>query len=295
MIIGGSKIANKLAALLGLAVLLGLALWFSANQLKQKTTQDVPPAGQVRIEGMLVCLPHRDTSGPQTLECAFGLKDDQGRYFALRDSDPGYGNISGAGTDARVAVEGIFAPGEDDKYQSVGVIEVTSLREVVIENSPVRNLPSDVLPEQIRAKYSVNGSLYAFAMQNNLNYNYPELSGKAIAWHGVLRSADEGQSWEKFLTITDPADPGTPNRKIKYNPVGGFMENGNLYLDIANDQGAGSGEGQMIRFSTGDDGKTWQQAGCFYFIPERYYPEFNQGKTDMLSPHDLDKSAGCVY
>jgi hypothetical protein len=254
-----------------------------------------PQAGPIALQGKIVCLPHRDTSGPQTLECAFGLQDIQGRYFALRDSDPSYKNISGVGSDEQVDIEGNFTPQDDAKYQSLGVIEVMRVSVSLDPNTQLRNLPGDVFPEQIKAKYSVSGNLYAFAIENNANYHLQALVGKNISWHGVLRSKNNAESWEKFFTINDPANPSAVGQKIKYNPVGGFLENGKMLIDIANDQGAGSGEGQLIRFSTNNDGKTWQQEGCYYFMPERYYPDYNQGKTDTLSPHDLERSNDCLY
>jgi hypothetical protein len=35
------------------------------------------------LTGEVVCLPHRDTSGPQTLECAMGLRTESGEYYAV--------------------------------------------------------------------------------------------------------------------------------------------------------------------------------------------------------------------
>ncbi|MEK7101286.1 MAG: hypothetical protein AAB921_04300, partial [Patescibacteria group bacterium] len=35
------------------------------------------------LSGTQVCLPHKDTTGPQTLECAIGMKTDGGEYYAL--------------------------------------------------------------------------------------------------------------------------------------------------------------------------------------------------------------------
>lgn len=35
------------------------------------------------LTGTHVCLPHADTDGPQTLECALGMKTDAGEYYAL--------------------------------------------------------------------------------------------------------------------------------------------------------------------------------------------------------------------
>lgn len=89
-----------------------------------------PPAGAITIQGIMLCLPHRNTSGPQTLECAFGLKDDQGRYYGLRDSDPEYRNISSISMNVRSEVHGIFTPREDTRYQSIGVIEIIDIRSI---------------------------------------------------------------------------------------------------------------------------------------------------------------------
>lgn len=36
--------------------------------------------GVTTLQGMHICLPHLDTSGPQTLECAFGLSTEEGNY-----------------------------------------------------------------------------------------------------------------------------------------------------------------------------------------------------------------------
>lgn len=35
------------------------------------------------LTGVQTCLPHKDTSGPQTMECAIGMQTDAGEYYAL--------------------------------------------------------------------------------------------------------------------------------------------------------------------------------------------------------------------
>jgi hypothetical protein len=104
---------------------------FSKSPSAQVATQ---PAGPVVIKGVIVCLPHRDTTGPQTTECAFGLKDTAGRYYGLHDSSPSYKNISSVPMNTMVEVVGTFAPKEDTKYQSSGMITVTSI--TVVANTP---------------------------------------------------------------------------------------------------------------------------------------------------------------
>ncbi len=90
----------------------------------------VPPAGPITITGTMVCLPHKDTEGPQTLECAFGLLDDSGRYFALSDTDPEYKNVAGVPTNSRVEVQGNFKLQLGSKYQDIGIIEVAKITQL---------------------------------------------------------------------------------------------------------------------------------------------------------------------
>lgn len=87
----------------------------------------IPPTGPITIEGTMVCLPHKNTEGPQTTECAYGLLDDFGRSFALTDTDPTYKNISGVPMNTRVEVEGNFKLQMGSKYQNIGIIEVTNI------------------------------------------------------------------------------------------------------------------------------------------------------------------------
>ncbi len=35
------------------------------------------------LTGEMVCLPHKDTTGPQTKECAIGMKTDVGEHYGL--------------------------------------------------------------------------------------------------------------------------------------------------------------------------------------------------------------------
>lgn len=108
-------------------VIVGAVSSFEVNATKGISVRPIPSAGLITIEGTIVCLPHKDTSGPQTLECAFGLKDTKGQYFALKDSDPSYKNISSVPMNTDVSVEGTFTPEENKTYNSIGVITVTRI------------------------------------------------------------------------------------------------------------------------------------------------------------------------
>jgi hypothetical protein len=89
------------------------------------------------IDGTYVCLPHKNTAGPQTMECAFGLRAEDGTHYALdltilRESDA----IPGLITEEPVRIEGTFVPvehlrtGQWSRYHIQGIIRVTSLTEL---------------------------------------------------------------------------------------------------------------------------------------------------------------------
>lgn len=127
------------ATLVIFTVLIAGAWYLAASQpLKQNSptpTVQMPEAGPITVQGTMVCLPHKNTSGQQTLECAYGLKKEDGLYFALRDTDPTYQNLSRAPMNTLVTVTGEFTPSPDSKYQDVGVIAVTKIEALIADGS----------------------------------------------------------------------------------------------------------------------------------------------------------------
>jgi hypothetical protein len=45
--------------------------------------ENEPTSKRASLSGTFVCLPHKDKTGPQTAECAFGMKASDGSYYAL--------------------------------------------------------------------------------------------------------------------------------------------------------------------------------------------------------------------
>lgn len=87
-----------------------------------------PTKGDISMRGEIVCLPHKKQSGPQTMECAYGLKSDQGQYYALSDKDPQYKNISKAPMNKSVEVTGSISLSSDSNYDTIGTIFVSSIK-----------------------------------------------------------------------------------------------------------------------------------------------------------------------
>lgn len=82
----------------------------------------------VTLNGTILCLPHKDTSGPQTEECAYGFKDDNNIYYSLRDDANNYSNFMGQPMNSHVRVVGTFhTQTATTIYQDVGTITITSI------------------------------------------------------------------------------------------------------------------------------------------------------------------------
>lgn len=78
------------------------------------------------IEGTIVCLPHKNTDGPQTLECATGLKTKEGIHYSLKTNEPNHTLTSEVGSSKTVQVTGIVTNEPDSIYQTAGQLHVES-------------------------------------------------------------------------------------------------------------------------------------------------------------------------
>lgn len=87
------------------------------------------------IEGTWECLPHTDTDGPQTLECAIGIVDGNGLHFAVDTSLMAMAPVDFP-TGTKVRAEGVLVPIENlstdhwQTYNIEGIISATMIQEI---------------------------------------------------------------------------------------------------------------------------------------------------------------------
>jgi hypothetical protein len=86
------------------------------------------------IRGVWECLPHKDTSGPQTTECAFGIAEEgSGAHYAIDTRLMATYPVDYA-TGTRVQVSGMLTPVEQlnsiQKYDIRGVISATEIEKL---------------------------------------------------------------------------------------------------------------------------------------------------------------------
>lgn len=131
-----------IVVLVAIVIVLGSAASFLKNKnalpinpsnnppTNTKPATTVPSTGEVALIGTGTCLPHRDTTGPQTMECAMGFAAEDGNNYGLADVDSTYKNVMKIGSGGRYQIKGVFMPKMDPKYDSVGVVTVSWVNEI---------------------------------------------------------------------------------------------------------------------------------------------------------------------
>lgn len=87
---------------------------------------------RVTVRGTFACLPHKNTTGPITLECAFGVKSDAGGYYAIDGTLLATTVMTELATGERIVLEGVLVPVDKmaaglQKYDVKGQIRAASL------------------------------------------------------------------------------------------------------------------------------------------------------------------------
>lgn len=136
----GRRTAGKKAILMAALVLAGLVAAFYAlnayiySQKQGDGNSYEPYRGT--LTGEYVCLPHRDADGPQTAECAMGLKTDVGEYYAIDFGLMSRGMPSLV-TGDRISASGVITPVERlssdywRKYPIEAIFSVTDSLQVL--------------------------------------------------------------------------------------------------------------------------------------------------------------------
>lgn len=124
---------KRIIALIVLVLIAAALAVVTRNPLASAPSAPLDPTPQnVTLSGTFMCLPHRDTTGPQTEECAFGMQTDDGRYYAVN-----FGQSAGAmemfQSGAHFTAEGFtiikeaLSTNQWDKYNMVGIFTVTRM------------------------------------------------------------------------------------------------------------------------------------------------------------------------
>ncbi|MFA6094842.1 MAG: hypothetical protein WC757_03080 [Candidatus Paceibacterota bacterium] len=102
------------------------------------------------LSGTTVCLPHKETAGPQTLECSFGLKTDAGEHYVLDYNLMSQTPPVDFQTGVRFSASGVITPIERlstnqwKKYDVQGIFSVTMIDGQIV--TPTPSMPATTTP-----------------------------------------------------------------------------------------------------------------------------------------------------
>ncbi|MDB5224991.1 MAG: hypothetical protein JWO43_613 [Candidatus Adlerbacteria bacterium] len=89
---------------------------------------------RVTVTGLWECLPHKDSTGPQTMECAFGIAKDQSDGHYAIDTRLMSQTPVDFPTGAHVRVTGVLTPANQlssiQKYDIDGIISATTIEKI---------------------------------------------------------------------------------------------------------------------------------------------------------------------
>lgn len=134
---------KKILLLIFLVFLIaGLLVFFQRKPVSVKQPipepipESIPEPYRTTLEGKIICLPHKDQSGPQTKECAVGLQTDTGENYVL-DTNLMSQNAPTYTTQNRIKAAGRITPIEFlssdrwQKYDVKGIFSITDSFEVL--------------------------------------------------------------------------------------------------------------------------------------------------------------------
>lgn len=140
---------KKTLIVLAVVIIALVALFYAFNSYiyrEKQGTGDVTEPYRATLTGTEVCLPHKDTSGPQTKECALGMKTDTGEYYALD-----FGLMSSTTPDIRngerFTASGVITPVErlsSDQWQKYAIEGIFSVTDSVVVH---RDTSKDAAPD----------------------------------------------------------------------------------------------------------------------------------------------------
>jgi hypothetical protein len=118
----------------------GIGFFFYPRAVEQEQPIESMPATsepyRATLTGTYLCLPHTNTSGPQTLECALGLQTAEGAYYAL-DFNLSSTTPPNVATGSKIRAAGLVTPVENlssdhwRKYPIKGIFSITDSFEVL--------------------------------------------------------------------------------------------------------------------------------------------------------------------
>lgn len=107
-----------------------LAYYYNSQDNDRKSSSANPQ--NVTLTGTYVCLPHIDTTGPQTEECRFGIKTQDGQYYAVNfgasaDAMNTFQSGKSVNAEGFIVMKEALSSDEWSRYNMRGIFTITKV------------------------------------------------------------------------------------------------------------------------------------------------------------------------
>lgn len=132
---------NTVIGVIVVLIIVGLAgIYYMEGFSRESRPLDATPRS-VTLSGTYTCLPHLDTTGPQTEECAFGIQTDDGEYYAVNfgqseDSMDQFQSGAHINAEGFVVIKEALSTDHWQKYNMKGIFTVTRMLEAPTTTVP---------------------------------------------------------------------------------------------------------------------------------------------------------------
>jgi hypothetical protein len=254
---------------IGIVVLIALAVW-AYGFFSTPAPQSMQQSEQVTVAGKIVCLPHRNQSGPQTLECAYGLEGDDGQYYGLTDiAAPTAEAVTTFPTNTHVVVRGMLTLADDQRYATIGTIEIDS----IISTDTNGNTTASTTGE------TISNGVFTFARPEDLAL---AVSKEQVATSSYIPPCDDGFDYCLYyngtayentnldsagLTIMKRADLHTQSACLDTQPEGysDLTESTSSSASAPMSLFAPVGDAGAGHYATGEEYRLYASSTCYQF------------------------------
>lgn len=166
--------------------------FYAYNKTQSRMALDASPQN-VTMSGTYTCLPHKNTDGPQTMECAFGFKADNGDYYAVNfgasaNAMNQFQSQQHITADGFVVAKEALSTNQWDKYNMKGIFTITR----IIEDSP-----------QVSAKLNIN--VVCESALSYMTFKNGEESAKFVAECKEGKHPEVIERYKKDMNLGDGA------------------------------------------------------------------------------------------
>lgn len=141
-----------------------------------------------------------------------------------------------------------------DKYLKMGDVIIFSA------SDPNFILPADIAPTQIKKVNRFNDLYFAVAMKSSSSIDL----GVSTTFAGLLIADKNKGVWNKWVEIKDQTD----DRSLASSGNNPYYfwnnEKGEIYLAVVDQNGAGSGEGNLKLYQYLHQERNWNLNSCYY-------------------------------